>query len=342
MSKKGYYSILGVARSASAEDIKRAYRKLAKQFHPDINPHSDAAARFSEIDEAHDVLIDPAARRAYDLRNPVRPAPSAAQPAAAQDAASQTMQGSHGVPPNQYVSSWSPPPDQRPRRRHPGACITFLGYIAASVLITLLFSFRIHIRLDNLEGILIFSGLVSATTLFLYCYMLIKPHTQPHHANSDSYGDISPEGQYGSQSAENKHNPKALIVTAIFALVSVVIVQNKLHELLGFGETWNYVVAFTLLFVVFCITIWAIWGINGFRDIWSTIKERPTPQRSRKRSKGFNAPKATLITVFIAIAIVVLCTLLPPDMQMTFVLFTIIAAAATILLFLQVDRWKRR
>lgn len=66
MEFKDYYKILGVARDASAEDIKRAYRKLAREFHPDINKTAGAEARFKEIGEAHDVLKDPEKRAAYD------------------------------------------------------------------------------------------------------------------------------------------------------------------------------------------------------------------------------------------------------------------------------------
>jgi len=66
MEFKDYYQTLGVARDASAEDIKRAYRKLARQYHPDINKTAGAEARFKEIGEAHDVLKDPEKRAAYD------------------------------------------------------------------------------------------------------------------------------------------------------------------------------------------------------------------------------------------------------------------------------------
>ena len=59
MAKADYYDTLGVARGASAEDIKKAYRKLAMQFHPDRNPGDKAAEhRFKEISEAYDVLKD--------------------------------------------------------------------------------------------------------------------------------------------------------------------------------------------------------------------------------------------------------------------------------------------
>jgi curved DNA-binding protein len=66
MEFKDYYKTLGVARDATAEDIKRAYRKLARQYHPDINKTPGAEARFKDIGEAHDVLKDPEKRAAYD------------------------------------------------------------------------------------------------------------------------------------------------------------------------------------------------------------------------------------------------------------------------------------
>ena len=61
-----YYAVLGVARDASANDIKKAFRKLARQYHPDVNKSAGAEARFKEINEANEVLSDPEKRKRYD------------------------------------------------------------------------------------------------------------------------------------------------------------------------------------------------------------------------------------------------------------------------------------
>ena len=67
MAKRDYYATLEVAREASAEDLKKAYRKLAMKFHPDRNPgDKQAEARFKELNEAYDVLKDDQKRGAYD------------------------------------------------------------------------------------------------------------------------------------------------------------------------------------------------------------------------------------------------------------------------------------
>ena len=66
MEFKDYYATLGVPRDASADDIKRAYRKLARKYHPDVSKEADAEAKFKELGEAYEVLKDPEKRKAYD------------------------------------------------------------------------------------------------------------------------------------------------------------------------------------------------------------------------------------------------------------------------------------
>src|SRR5262245_37687548 len=65
--QKDYYGVLGVKKSASAEDIRKAFRKLARKYHPDVNPgDKKAEERFKELSEANDVLSDPKKRKIYD------------------------------------------------------------------------------------------------------------------------------------------------------------------------------------------------------------------------------------------------------------------------------------
>ena len=65
--EKDFYKVLGVSKDASDADIKKAYRKLARKYHPDQNPGDEAAERrFKEISEAHTVLADPEQRKQYD------------------------------------------------------------------------------------------------------------------------------------------------------------------------------------------------------------------------------------------------------------------------------------
>jgi len=62
---KDYYKTLGVKKDASQEEIKKAYKKLAKKYHPDINKHEEASDKFKEINEAAAVLADPEKRGQY-------------------------------------------------------------------------------------------------------------------------------------------------------------------------------------------------------------------------------------------------------------------------------------
>ena len=66
MAKRDYYEVLGVSKTASDDEIKKAYRKLSKKYHPDINKAEDAADKFKEVAEAYEVLSDSHKRAAYD------------------------------------------------------------------------------------------------------------------------------------------------------------------------------------------------------------------------------------------------------------------------------------
>jgi molecular chaperone DnaJ len=66
MTNRDYYDILGISRDASTEDIKTAFRKLARQYHPDVSKEADAEEKFKEINEAYGVLSDPQKRSRYD------------------------------------------------------------------------------------------------------------------------------------------------------------------------------------------------------------------------------------------------------------------------------------
>ncbi|MCY2931979.1 MAG: DnaJ domain-containing protein, partial [Planctomycetota bacterium] len=66
MAKRDYYEILGVPRTATKDQIRSSYRKLARKYHPDANKEAGATAKFKEATEAYEILSDPAKRKTYD------------------------------------------------------------------------------------------------------------------------------------------------------------------------------------------------------------------------------------------------------------------------------------
>ena len=66
MTKRDYYEVLGVEKNADEKQIKSAFRRLAKEYHPDLNKSPDAPEKFKEVQEAYEVLSDPEKRKTYD------------------------------------------------------------------------------------------------------------------------------------------------------------------------------------------------------------------------------------------------------------------------------------
>ncbi len=102
MAQRDYYEILGVARSASPEQIRAAYRKLARKYHPDVNKSRDAGAKFKEATAAYEVLSDPEKRKLYDRFGHAGPAGAGYARAAGGPGRSYTWtyRGGEGVPPD--------------------------------------------------------------------------------------------------------------------------------------------------------------------------------------------------------------------------------------------------
>src|SRR6266481_1692471 len=101
---KDYYGILGVKKTATADEIRKAFRKLARKYHPDVNPgDKKAEEKFKQMSEANDVLSDPKKRKIYDqvgfYSDNIDPATAEAYARAGSGAGGAAGQGSPGAPP---------------------------------------------------------------------------------------------------------------------------------------------------------------------------------------------------------------------------------------------------
>src|SRR5438034_10944957 len=97
MKYKDYYAILGLQKTASADDIKTAYRRLARKYHPDVSKEKDAEAKFKEMAEAYETLKDPQKRAAYDQLGSHTPAQEVRPPPEWNQHFAQAQAGFEGI-----------------------------------------------------------------------------------------------------------------------------------------------------------------------------------------------------------------------------------------------------
>jgi curved DNA-binding protein CbpA len=141
------YAVLGVSSSASTDDIRHAYRILARRFHPDADGRDPrAAARFAQATEAYDLLVDEARRRSYDLRRAASAGPRAARVAPG-PTGNPAVRGPAARPPRPRPASRSEPVRPEPADHDEFRLIVFLAKVVVVVVIlivaaALLLAFR--------------------------------------------------------------------------------------------------------------------------------------------------------------------------------------------------------
>lgn len=128
------YEVLRVSALASTDDIHRAYRALARQLHPDVNPDSSAVTRFAQATEAFELLSDEAWRRSYDLRRSANHGPRAVRAAPAPTGNTQ-VRGPGAVPAHKPRAGSAPAPREEP---DPLAAIGTLAKLVAVAVVVLL------------------------------------------------------------------------------------------------------------------------------------------------------------------------------------------------------------
>ena len=114
MEFKDYYKILGVEKTATADEIKKAFRKLARKYHPDVSKEPDAQARMAELNEAQAVLSDPEKRIAYDALGNQPPGQRDFRPPPNWDAGFEFSEGAGGGGPGEDYSDFF----EQDRRAH--------------------------------------------------------------------------------------------------------------------------------------------------------------------------------------------------------------------------------